>query len=131
MNVYTIGRDIDQHWDWVQPLLEEVFEDHPSGYRPLNVIEDIRGGNTLVLVIEDGDDKVIGLLTQLPDALHVSAAVGQGLDTWGGVAEQVLTHIAQQMQVSRITSVARKGWAKLQTEHNGWTEHGVYISRLV
>ena len=131
MNIYTIGKDINAHWEWLGPLLDEVFEGHQSGYRALNAIEDIRDGSTLVLVIEDGDNRVISLLTQQPDALHVTAAIGKGLDTWGGVAEQVLTHIARQMQVSRITSCARKGWAKLQTEHNGWEEHGVYISRAV
>jgi len=131
VNVYTIGRDIDQHWHWVQPLLEEVFEGHQSGYRPSHVLKDIKAGIVLVLVIEDGDAQVVALLEDQPDALHVTAAVGKGMDTWGGVAEQVLTHIAKQMGVSYITSTARKGWAKLQTEHNGWVEHGVYISRKV
>jgi hypothetical protein len=131
MNVYTIGHDIDESWSWIEPMLDEVYAGHRSGYRAVNALEDIRAARTLVLVIEDGTDRVVSLLTRQPDALHVSAAVGQGIDTWGGVAETVLTEIAQSMGVSHITSQARKGWAKLQTERHGWKEHGVYISRAV
>ena len=131
MNVYTIGKDIDQHWGWLEPLVTEVFDNHPSGWGAADSLEDIRAGGTLVLVIEDGDNHVVSLLSQQPDALHVTAAIGKGLDSWGGVAEQILTHVARQMGVSTITACVRKGWAKIETGRHGWTEHGVYIQRAV
>jgi hypothetical protein len=131
VNVYTIGPNIRKEWHWVQPELERVLADHPSGYESHHYLADIEAGRSLILVIESPDGLCVSLLAEQPNALHVVSASGKGLDTWGGVAEKVLTEMALYMGVENITSQARKGWAKLQTEHNGWQERGVYIVRKV
>jgi hypothetical protein len=132
MNVYTIGPDIRAQWHWVQPELDKVLADHPSGYESHHYLADIEAGRAMILVITGPQDALcVSLLAEQPNALHVVSASGQGLQTWGHVAEQVLTEIARNMGVEYITSHARKGWAKLQTERNGWTEREVYITRQV
>ena len=133
MNVYTIGEDIQEHWHWVQPYLSATIEGHPHGYPEQNYLDSIKDGHTLVLVIEsdEGERMCVSLLTRKPNALHVTSAAGYGLEQWGSVAEQVLTEIATGMGVEFITSNARKGWAKIQTQHNGWEEREVFIVRTV
>jgi hypothetical protein len=131
MNVYTIGPTIRDEWHWVQPELDRVLADHPSGYESHHYLADIEAGHSLILVIESPDGLCVSLLAEQPNALHVVSASGKGLAEWGGAAEQILTEIAQSMGVDNITSHARRGWAKLQTERNGWTEREVYITRAV
>ena len=131
MNIYTIGENILDEWHWVEPELALVLADHPSGYPMSDYLKQIQDMQQLVLVIEDGDTRCVSLLAIHPESLHVVAAAGKGLDTWGHVAEQALTYIAKGLGVKYITSNARKGWAKRQVQHNGWTEREVFIVRAV
>jgi hypothetical protein len=133
MKAYTIGPGIRDEWHWIQPYLDKVFDTHPDGYTSGMALEDVVAGRSMILVIEAEDAGVecVALLSQRPNALHVTSAAGTGLERWGHIAEVLLNDIARKMGVEHITSQARKGWAKLQTGQNGWREHGVYISKAV
>jgi len=131
MNIYTIGENILDEWHWVEPYVAKTIAGHPHGCPIESYLEDIRSGHTLVLVVEEGDDKSVTLLTRKPNALHVTASAGNGIDTWEAAGLQALDAIARGMGVAHITANIRKGWAKRLVRDHGWKEQTVFIVREV
>ena len=131
MRIYSIGKDVMKHWDWLEPAIQRGLDKSVDGLSAEDVLQDIIEQRSIVLVCEiDGQVSGVCKVDLLPGTVHVHTMSGKGLSRWLPELVQALNLIAKSLGKPVVSATVRPGLSKVLQGHE-FKEAGVLVTRAV
>jgi len=128
MNISTIPKDeVAQHWVWLKPWVEKATGREVDGKPVSDILCDAVSGNSLILVINEGNTvKCVSVLQLRPEAIHMQTLAGEGRKAWWGTYCDTVEKIARGLGKKYVTSLSRKGMLP-SMEREQFRVHNYYM----
>ncbi len=131
MNIYSITDTAQSEWHWLKTYIERSIARNVDGYTAEDVLEAVLDGQSLFMVIEDDTGPLmVATINILPEALHVHTMTGDKMSVWLHPFQTALMQLGEVLGKSYITSISRKGMAKIMSA-GGWEIKSMVMQRKV
>ena len=115
--------DIDEAWDWVEPLISVALEYTMGEYDTSHVLERIKEGAIIALIIKDETGAIAVLTLEIVDMplkriVNVMTAGGKDMHKWLDMAMEHIDKLAREVGADQISIHGRVGWLRQLAEYN-------------